>query len=196
MGCKLKITNVHCHKLSLSFATKANAWKGASQECNPGVTFTFLGVWESVMEWAHTLPSGLPLWELKSLWSFKTSKNNLKGQNSLDWKLPYTIRKLLRQIYLKWVIMIDLNIYNTNYGRKKGHESKCQFDSWPLKVKNLLVLRQCKRCGTYRWKDLNEGYNFALDFTSIRGFHKKLWSSKVARVPRKMIVGCNLRGQS
>jgi hypothetical protein len=29
----------------LGFATKAKAWKGVVRECNPGITFAFLGVW-------------------------------------------------------------------------------------------------------------------------------------------------------
>jgi hypothetical protein len=36
---------------------------------------------------------------------------------------------------------------------------------------------------TYHWKALDEGYNFALKLTSIRGLHTKLWASKVARIP-------------
>jgi hypothetical protein len=36
---------------------------------------------------------------------------------------------------------------------------------------------------TYRWKDLDEGYNVALNLISIRGFHIKLWAPKVAKVP-------------
>jgi len=36
---------------------------------------------------------------------------------------------------------------------------------------------------TYCWKNLDEGYNFTLDFTSIRGLHIMLWASKVAGVP-------------
>jgi hypothetical protein len=35
---------------------------------------------------------------------------------------------------------------------------------------------------TYHWKVLNKGYNIPLEFTSIKGLHKKLWASKVARV--------------
>jgi len=38
----------------------------------------------------------------------------------------------------------------------------------------------CKWCVTYRWKDLDEGYNFSLKLVSIEGLHKKLWASKVA----------------
>ncbi len=39
---------------------------------------------------------------------------------------------------------------------------------------------------TYRWKALNKGYNFALDFIAIGGLHKQLCALKAAGVP---IVG-------
>jgi hypothetical protein len=35
---------------------------------------------------------------------------------------------------------------------------------------------------TYFWKALNKGYNFSWKLASIRGFHKKLWASKVVGV--------------
>jgi hypothetical protein len=36
---------------------------------------------------------------------------------------------------------------------------------------------------TYYGKVLNEGYNFALNLTSIKGLNIKLWDSKIAGVP-------------
>ncbi len=63
--------------------------------------------------------------------------------------------------------MIHLNPYNTSYGQKKCQESKCQFDSQPLKVKNHLELRVCKRHAIYLWKDFNKDYSFFLNLTSI-----------------------------
>jgi len=45
---------------------------------------------------------------------------------------------------------------------------------------------------TYRWKALNEGYNFALDLISIRGLHKNLWRPKVTGVPILVISGLAL----
>jgi hypothetical protein len=42
--------------------------------------------------------------------------------------------------------MIHLSTLNTSYGQRKGWESKCQFDSQPLKVGNRLDLRACKWC--------------------------------------------------
>jgi len=162
--------------------TKVRAWKGVGQKCNPRVTFTLPGMQMSVREWTHTLQSGFPLWELKSLWNFEFSKSNLKGQNSLDWKLLYTIGKPLICRCLKWAHMIHLIIYNTSYFLKKGMESKCQFDSRPLKVKNHPELHVCRRCATYFWKTLDKGYNFALKLTSIEGLHTKLLVSKLMGV--------------
>jgi hypothetical protein len=78
--------------------------------------------------------------------------------------------------------MIHLDTYNISYGQKKGWQSNCQFDSRPLKVENPPALFTYRWRVTYLWKDLNEGYNFALDLISIRGFHKKLWAFKVATV--------------
>jgi hypothetical protein len=42
------------------------------------------GVKKNVREWTLTLPSELPLWELESLWTPKSSKSNYKSQNPLD----------------------------------------------------------------------------------------------------------------
>ncbi len=98
------------------------------------------------------LPSGLALWELESRWIFKFLKNSLKGQNSLYWRLHYTIKNFLRFRCSKWARMIHLNTYNTSYGRMKGWESKCQFDSWSPKVWNHLELCVCRKCATYHWK--------------------------------------------
>jgi hypothetical protein len=42
---------------------------------------------------------------------------------------------------------------------------------------------------TYRWKALDEGYNFSLYFISIEGTHTKLWDPKVVGVPTLKISG-------
>jgi hypothetical protein len=44
----------------------------------------------------------------------------------------------------------------------------------------------------YCWKALDKGYNFA-SITSIRGFHTKLWASKVANIPILGILGSHLK---
>jgi hypothetical protein len=72
---------------------------------------------------------------------------------------------------------------------KKGRESNCQFDSRPLKVNNFLDFLGYRWRATYHWKAFDEGYNFALDLTSIGVFHEKLWASKVTGVPILGISG-------
>jgi hypothetical protein len=53
-------------------------------------------MWENVRESTSTLPNEFPLSELKSWWTSEFSKNNCRGQNPLDWKVPYIIGKLLK----------------------------------------------------------------------------------------------------
>jgi uncharacterized membrane protein len=72
---------------------------------------------------------------------------------------------------------------------KKRSGINCQFDLRPLEVENHLV---CKWHATYCSKAFDEGYNFALDLTSIGSFHTKLWASKVAKVPILKILGLHL----
>jgi hypothetical protein len=72
--------------------------------------FMLSGVQKSVREWTLTLPRELPLWELESQWTPKSSESNCKGQNSLDWGVPYIIRKILELKCLKWSCMTHLDI--------------------------------------------------------------------------------------
>jgi hypothetical protein len=127
-------------------------------------------VWGSVREWTLTLPRQLSLWEMESRWIPKTSESDLRGQNSMACGVLYIIGKLLERRCLKWARIAHLDIWNVRYGQKKGRE--------------LAV--------TYRWKSLDESYNFALDRTSIRGLLAKLWGSKIARVPASGISGLPL----
>jgi hypothetical protein len=68
----------------------------------------------------------------------------------------------------------------------------CQFDSWPLKVGNRPEILGCRERVTYRWKGLDETYNFASDRIAIRGLLAKLWGSKVSGVPFGAISGLPL----
>jgi len=65
---------------------------------------------------------------------------------------------------------------------------------WLLTIKNRELIRfPCVRWrATYRWKDLNESYNFASDFISIRSMHAKLWAPIVTRIPVVGILGLTL----
>jgi hypothetical protein len=104
----------------------------------------------------------------------------------------YIIRKILELRCLKWAHIAHLDILNISYGQKKGRESNCQFDSRPQKVGNRPDLLSYKGCATYRWKALDESYNFALDRIAIQGLIAKLWGSKVAGVPFGAISGLPL----
>jgi hypothetical protein len=104
----------------------------------------------------------------------------------------YIIEKLLEPRCLKWAHIAHLDIQNVSYGQKKGRESSCQFDSRPQKVGNRPDLLSYRERATYRWKALDESYNFALDHISIGGLLAKLWGSKVAGVPGGEISGLPL----
>jgi hypothetical protein len=144
-----------------------------------------------VKEWTPTLLSELPFWELESWWTLEFLKGNYKGQNSFNWRFPYTIGKLLKCKCLTWARMTHLDIQNTSYGQKKVRKSNCQFDFRPLKVRNCPSFHTCKWCVTYYWKTFDKGYNFALHLTSIRGLHIKLRASKVARIPNLGVLRQN-----
>jgi len=107
----------------------------------------------------------------------------------MDGGFLYIIEKILKLRCLKWACMTHLDIWHTSYGQKNGRESNWQFDSQPLKVKNRPNFLAWRKRATCCWKDLNEGYNFALELISIKGLHAKLWGPKVARVPSLAILG-------
>ncbi len=46
--------------------------------------FMLMGVWESVREWAPTLPNELPLWELESRQTPASLKSNFRHKKPLD----------------------------------------------------------------------------------------------------------------
>jgi hypothetical protein len=152
-------------------------WEGLAR--TQWACFFILGVWVGHSQVDSHFGNSSP----------KFSENNLRVQNSLDWRLPYTIEQLLRCWCLKWACIIHLSIYNISYDQKKGQEWNCQFDSQPLKVRNLFQLRVCRWCATYCWKFLDKGCNFSLDLISIGVLHKKLWASKMTRIPILGISG-------
>ncbi len=124
-------------------------------------------------------------WEWSPKRILKTLESVLRGQNSMACCAFYINGRLLKCRCLKWARIVHLDIWNTSYGQKKARESNSRefasFDSRPLKVKNRPKILSCRERATYRWKGLDETYNFALDGNSIRGLLQKLWCFKVAR---------------
>ncbi len=109
----------------------------------------------------------------------------------------YINGKLLKRRCLKWARIAHLNVWNASYAQNKVRESNSResasFDSRPLKVGNRPEILGFRQRATYRWKALDESYNFASDRTSIQGLLAKLWGFKVPRVPQGGISG--LRGE-
>jgi len=102
-----------------------------------------------------------------------------KAQNTLHWSVLGVIGKVLKRRYRKWPRIGHLDIYSPSYGQKKGRESNWQFDSRPLKVRNRPLPNLRIESATWRWKDLDEGYNFGLDLIAITLCSRELWAFKV-----------------
>jgi hypothetical protein len=113
-------------------------------------------LWRKCEVATHTPENGT--WE--SSGTPKNSEFNFRGQYTLPWGVLYTVGKVLKFRCRKWPRMSHLDICSISYGRKKGRESNCQFDSQPLKVKNRPDLGVCRWSATHHWKALKESYKF------------------------------------
>jgi len=122
----------------------------------------------------------------------KNSKLDLKGKISSHWSVLGLIGKVLKCRCWKWPCMSHLDICSSNYGQKKGRESNCQFDSWPLKVGNRPLPNIAWRSATWRWKALKESYNFGWDLVPIRVWGEELWASKVPGLQPGTVSGLQL----
>jgi len=105
-----------------------------------------------------------------------------KAQNTSHWRVLNVIGNVLKCKYRKWPRIGHLDICSPSYGQKKGRESNWQFDSRPLKVENLPLPDLVIESATWRWKDLDEGYNFGLDLIAIRLCSRELWALKDPRL--------------
>ncbi len=106
-----------------------------------------------------------------------------KGKNTSHWGVLHVIRKVLKRRYPKCPRIGHSDICSPSYGQKKGRESNWQFDSRPLKVGNRPLPDVRFERATWRWKDLDEGYNFGSDFVAIQLCSRELWRFKVPGVP-------------
>jgi len=105
-----------------------------------------------------------------------------KGQNTSHWRVLGVIGKVSKRRYRKCSRIGNLDICSPSYGQKKGRESNWQFDSRPLKVGNRPLLDVRFERATWRWKDLDEGYNFGSDLVAIQLCSRELWRFKVPGV--------------
>jgi hypothetical protein len=145
-------------------------------------------LWDKCEGEAHTPKSG----KLESQGTPENSELESRGQNTSHCNVLYTIGKVLKCRCLKWPRMSHLDICSPSYGQKKGWESNCQFDSRPLKVGNRPDPDVCSRSATWRWKALEESYNFGSNLVPIQAQGEKLWMSKVPGVPTRTVSGLHL----
>ncbi len=142
-------------------------------------------LWDKCEGEAHTLKSG----KLESFGTFENSELEFRGQNTLHWGVLYTIGKVLKCRYTKWPRMSHLDICSPSYGQKKGRGSNWQFDSRPLKVGNRPDPDVCSKSATWRWRALEESYNFGSNLVPIWAQGKKLWTPKVSGVQTGTVSG-------
>jgi hypothetical protein len=135
-------------------------------------------LWPSVGVKPNTCKVG----DLESFGTRKCLEFDSKAQNTSHWSVLGVIGKVLKRKYRKCPRIGHLDICSPSYGQKKGRESNLQFDSRPLKVGNLPLSDIRFESVTWRWKDLDSGYNFGLDLVTIGLCNRELWPSKVPGV--------------
>ncbi len=91
----------------------------------------------------------------------------------------------MKRRYRKCPLIGNSDIFSPSYGQKKGRESNWQFDSQPLKVGNRCLPDIRFERATWRWNDLDEGYNFGSNLVAIGLCSRELWRFKVPGVPSR-----------
>jgi len=132
-----------------------------------------------VWGWSPTLGK---VGDLESSGTPECSELDNKAQNISHWGVLGVIEKVLKRRYWKWPRIGHSDICSPSYGQKKGRESNWQFDSRPLKVGNRPLPDVRIESATWRWKDLDECYNFGLDLVAIGLHSRELWPFKVPRI--------------
>jgi hypothetical protein len=122
----------------------------------------------------------------------ENSEDDLRGQICSPWCVLHINEKLLKCKCPKWPRIAHLDICSPSYGKKKGQESNCQFDSRPLKVGNRPLPDVASRSATRRWKALDKSYNFGLDLVPIQVRGEELWPSKVPGLQPRTVSGLQL----
>jgi hypothetical protein len=127
-------------------------------------------------------PNTCKVGDLESFGTPECSGLDSKAQNTLPWGVLGVIGKVLKRRYQKWPCIGHLDICSPSYGQKKGRESNWQFDSRPLKVENRPLPDLRLESATWRWKDLDEDYNFGSGLVTIGLWSQELWAPKVSGV--------------
>jgi hypothetical protein len=140
-------------------------------------------LWAKCEGEAHTPKSG----NLESSGTPENLELELKGQNTSHWGVLGVIGKVFKCRCLNWPRIGHLDICSPSYGQKKG-----RFDSRPQKVGNRPLPDVRWQCATWRWKALEERYNFCSNLVPIRAWGEKLWMPKVPAVQTGTVSGFHL----
>jgi len=130
------------------------------------------------MKWEDETPTP-KVGDLESSGTPECLEFDNRDQNTSHCDVFGVIGKVLKCRCPKWPCIGHLNICSPSYGQKKGRESNWHFDSRPLKVGNRPLLDIRIGSATWRWKALEESYNFGLDFVLIRLGSREIWAPKV-----------------
>jgi hypothetical protein len=162
--------------------SNCNCTKGKRSKCQWG-HWPFLLVGENVATplWPSVgvKPNTSKVGDLESFGTPERSELDNKAQNTSHWRVLDVIGKFLKRRYRKWPRIGHLDICSPSYGQKKGLESNWQFDSRRINVGNRPLPDIKFESATWRWKDLDEGYNFSWDFVTIGLCSRVLWAPKV-----------------
>jgi hypothetical protein len=125
-----------CCNPNLGLVTKDRAYEGAGQVWSPGVSFHAHGSARKCEGMNPTLPSELPLWELKSRWIFEFQKviqrvkTHLIKEFFISLESSWDVDVLNGFAWPIWILKTQV------MAPKKGQGSNCHFDSWPLKIES------------------------------------------------------------
>ncbi len=108
-------------------------------------------------------PNTWKSWELESSGTPECLELDSKRQNTSNWGVLSVVGKVLKRKYRKCPRINNLHSCSPSYGQKKGRELNWQFDSRPLKVRNRPPPDVRFGSATWRWKGLDNGYNFGSD---------------------------------
>jgi hypothetical protein len=132
----------------------------------------------------------LPKWGLGSLPGLQKFQNSIAGVKTLR------LETLFMSLESYWSLDVENGLAWAIWtsaaqvmAKRKGQESRWQFDFWPLKVENRPNLGVCRWSVTHRWKALNESYKFSSDLIPIRSLSKELWTHKVSGVQTATFSG-------
>jgi hypothetical protein len=172
-----------CHNFSLGLTIEARACKGAGYEWNPRVTFHVPRSARECEGMSPHTPKWTPTLGVKVLMDSWIFIGKLQGSKFSKLRSSLYNWKALEMQMSKMGSYDPFGHLKHKLWPKEGPGIKLAI--WLLTTKSWKSPRftYLKVVRHIHWKALDEGYNFALDLTSIKGLHTKLWAPKVVGVP-------------